>query len=105
MKRTDGFDARRLRSRQHRSLGSRLGAAFGLLLVIAGVLMLGAGAASFLDDLQAFVSVPLEREAAITLISLGAGLFLLGVLIRSRVRRRLLQPSGLSMSPRLNKRR
>ncbi len=104
MKRTDGFDARRLRPRQHRSLGARIGAAFGLLLVIAGVLMLGTGALSFLD-VQALVSVSLEREAAITLISLGAGLFLLGVFIRSRVHRRRHEPSGLSMSPRLKKRR
>jgi uncharacterized membrane protein YidH (DUF202 family) len=105
MKRTDGFDARRLRPRQHRSLASRLGAALGLLLIIAGLLMLGAGAASFLDDIQAFASMSLEREAALTLITLGAGLFLLGLLVRSRVRRHLHEPSGLSMSPRLKKRR
>lgn len=105
MKRTDGFDARRLRSRQHRSLGSRVGAAFGLLLIITGVLFLGAGAASFLEDVQTFASVPLEREAAITLITLGAALCLLGIVVRSRVRQRLREPSGLSMSPRLKKRR
>lgn len=105
MKRTDGFDARRLRPRQHRSLGSRLGAAFGTLLIMTGFLLLGAGAASFLDDIQAFANVPLEREAAITLMTLGAILLVLGAIVRKRVHRRLREPSGLSMSPRLNKRR
>ena len=41
MKRTDGFDARRLRPRQPRSWGSRLASAFGMLLILAGILLAG----------------------------------------------------------------
>jgi membrane protein implicated in regulation of membrane protease activity len=105
MKRTDGFDARRLRPRQHRSWGSRLGSALGLLLIVSGVLFTGFGAASLLSGIEPFASIPLDREAAVTLVTLGLVMVLLGTLIRRRVRRRMHEPVGLSLSPRLNKRR
>ncbi|HCJ30939.1 MAG TPA: hypothetical protein DHV63_16990 [Pseudomonas sp.] len=105
MKRTDGFDARRLRPRQQRSWGSRLGAALGLLLIIFGVLLTGSGAASLLGNEGAFASIALDREAAITLLALGLVLLILGMLTRRRVHRRLREPGGLSMSPRLKKKR
>ena len=90
MKRTDGFDARRLRPRQHRSWGSRLGAALGLLLF---------------SEIEALTSMPLDKEAAVTLLTLGVVLLLLGMIIRRRARRRAHAPNDLSLSPRLGKRR
>ena len=105
MKRTDGFDARRLRPRQHRSRGSRLGAALGLLLIVAGALFIGTGVASLFSDIDALASMPLDKEAAVTLLTLGLILLLLGIFMRRRVRRRMQTPSGLSFSPRLKKRR
>ena len=105
MKRTDGFDARRLRPRQHRSWGSRLGAALGLLLIVAGALFIGTGVASLFSDIDALTSMPLDKEAAVTLLTLGLILLLLGIFMRRRVRRRMHTPSGLSFSPRLKKRR
>jgi len=105
MKRTDGFDARRLRPRQQRSWGTRLAAALGLFLVVSGVLFTGIGVASLFNDLKAFASLSLDRQAAMTLLILGLVLMLVGTLVRRSVRRRQRAPSGLSMSPRLNKRR
>ncbi len=105
MKRTDGFDARRLRPRQHRSWGSRLGAALGLLLIISGVLITATGVASLFSGIELFASMSLDKEAAVTLLTLGVFLLLLGAFIRYRARRRMQGPSGLSLSPRLKKRR
>lgn len=105
MKRTDGFDARRLRPSERRSLGARAGNAFGLLMVIVGILAMGTGAASFVESIRAVVDISLEREAAVALITMGIVLLLIGGLVRSRVRRRLSKPNGLTMSPRLTKRR
>ncbi|MCI0916309.1 hypothetical protein JNA64_03965 [Pseudomonas stutzeri] len=101
MKRTDGFDARRLRPRQPRSWGSRLASAFALLLILAGILLAGSGAAALFSHHEWVVDVALDREAAITLLVLGLILLALGMLIRRRVKRRLRGPAGLSMSPRL----
>lgn len=105
MKRTDGFDARRLRPRQQRSWGAGLGAAFGLLLIIFGVLLTGAGAASLFSNHEVVVSMALDREAAVTLLVMGLILLLLGMLIRRRVLRRMRGLGGLSMSPGLKKKR
>lgn len=104
MKRSNGFDARRLRPRQQRSWGSRLGLTLGLLLVVLGIFLAGFGAVS-LSGLDIVVSFALDREAAITVLILGLTLLLLGLYMRACIRRRLRQPSGLSMSPRLKKRR
>ena len=105
MKRTDGFDARRLRPRQHRSWVSRLGAALGLMLIVSGVLFTGIGAASLFSEIEALTSMPLDKEAAVTLLTLGVVLLLLGMIIRRRARRRAHAPNDLSLSPRLGKRR
>lgn len=104
MKRTDGFDARRLRPRQQRSWGVRIGLALGLLLVLFGVVLAGFGAAS-LSGLDVFTSFALDHDAALTVLALGFVLLLLGAYMRARVRRRMREPSGLDMSPRLKKRR
>ncbi len=105
MKRTDGFDARRLRPREQRSWGARLGAMLGLLLSILGVLLAGSGAASLFGNHAAFTNMAFEYEEAVTLLVLGLALLVIGLLIRHRVRRRLREPGGLSLSPGLKKKR
>jgi len=105
MKRSDGFDARRLRPRQQRSWGARLGSALGLLLILFGILLGGAGAAALFGPQEAITRMALDREAAVTLLVVGLVLWLLGLLIRRRVRRRLREPGGLSLSPRLKNKR
>lgn len=105
MKRTDGFDARRLRSREQRSWRSRFGAFFGLLLIIFGMILTASGTASLFSSNEALGSIALDHEAAVTSLTLGLILLIIGLLIRRRARRRLNGPSGLSLSPRLRKRR
>jgi hypothetical protein len=48
MKISDGFDARRLRPKAHRDWGSRLVLIFAVLMILCGVLLLLAGAASLM---------------------------------------------------------
>lgn len=104
MKGTHGFDARRLRPRQQRSWRARIGAALGLLLIILGLLLAGSGAATLFSH-QVLAGMALDREAAATLLALGLVMIVLGMLMRRRVRRRLREPNGLSISPDLKKKR
>ena len=79
--------------------------ALGLLLIVSGVLFTGIGAASLFSEIEALTSMPLDKEAAVTLLTLGVVLLLLGMIIRRRARRRAHAPNDLSLSPRLGKRR
>ncbi len=105
MKRSNGFDARRLRPQSSRSLGARLAAALGVLLVLAGIALAGLGAVSLLDSRDVLAGYSLEHEAAITALSLGLALLLLGMLMRRLARRQSREPGALSLSPRLKTRR
>ncbi len=105
MKRTDGFDARRLRPREQRSWGARLGAMLGMLLSLLGVLLAGVGGASLFGSHAAFASLALEYEEAVTFLVLGLVLLVIGLLVRRYARRRLRGPGGLSLSPGLKKKR
>lgn len=104
MKRSDGFDARRLRDAPRRSWASRLGSLFGLLMVAMGVMAILLGAVSLLRP-ESLSNLSTGRVGA--LASLGAGLALLwiGIALRRRVLRRLHKPDELSLSPRLMRRR
>jgi len=67
MKRTDGFDARRLRPRPQRSWGSRIGLALGLLLALLGLFLAGFGAASVVPSVNGDAPISLKdiaRQAA-----------------------------------------
>lgn len=105
MKRTNGFDARRLRPREQRSLSSRLGSLFGLLMTIFGLFLAFVGAASLLSSHEALAALAVAREVAVVFLVLGLILIWAGFEVRRRVRRSLLAPSGLSLSPRLMKKR
>lgn len=107
MKLSDGFDARRLRSRSSGGWRYRLLSAFAALLAAAGVLLILAGAAALLGRLAALG--PLNDN-----LGIGIGLLLGGVLLLwggvsgwRRCRRRIRQRYGneLSLSPRLLKKR
>lgn len=104
MKLTDNFDARRLRPREPRRWRSRFGILLALLLIIFGALLTLAGAASLLGIKQ-FDGMMLEAEMAIASLLLGLFLLWIGLLIRRGIRRRLYGPSGISLSPRLGKKR
>ncbi|MBE7926795.1 hypothetical protein [Pseudomonas saudiphocaensis] len=104
MKLTDNFDARRLRPREPRRWRSRFGILLALLLIIFGALLTLAGAASLLGIKQ-FDGMMLEAEMAIASLLLGLFLLWIGLLIRRGIRRRLYGPSGITLSPRLGKKR
>lgn len=107
MKRSNGideFDARRLRPRQRHTWRSRLAALLCLLLVISGVLLSLAGTISLVEELAAIVQLRLERDLAFVALALGLIFLLLGLLVR-RYARRLASDEGVSLSPRLMKRR
>ena len=101
---TDNFDARRLRPREPRRWRSRFGKLLALLLIIFGALLTLAGAASLLGIKQ-FDGMMLEAEMAIASLLLGLFLLWIGLFIRRGIRRRLYGPSGISLSPRLGKKR
>lgn len=104
MKLTDNFDARRLRPREPRRWRSRFGMFLALLLITLGALLTLAGAAA-LFGVNQFDSMTLDPEMTIASLLLGLILFWIGLLIRRRIRRRLYGPSGISLSPRLGKKR
>jgi len=104
MKRSDGFDARRLRDAPHRSWGSRFGSLLGLLLAAIGVVALLLGAASLLRP-ESLSGLTTGREGALVLLGTGVLLLWSGIALRRRVLRRLYKPDELSLSPRLMKKR
>jgi hypothetical protein len=104
MKRSAGFDARRLRDTPRRSWASRLGSLLGLLLVALGVLAMLLGAVALLRP-EALTGLTTGREGAMVMLVMGFLLLWGGVTLRRRVLRRLLKPDELSLSPRLMKKR
>ncbi|MBA1265116.1 hypothetical protein ACYCFK_15810 [Stutzerimonas stutzeri] len=105
MKLTDSFDARRLRPREPRRWRSRIGMLLGLLLIILGMLLALAGAASLLGNNDTLGSLTLDPETAIASLLPGLVMLWIGLLVRRRVRRRLYGPGSISLSPRLGRKR
>ncbi|MGM3389970.1 FeoB-associated Cys-rich membrane protein [Stutzerimonas stutzeri] len=105
MKRTDGFDARRLRPRPQRSWASRVGAFFGMMLILLGIFLLIAGGTSFFNVHESLTKLAPERNTAITFIVTGLVLLWVGWALRRKIRRRALKPNDLNLSPRLLRKR
>ena len=63
MKLSDGFDAKRLRSREPRNWSMRFAAAFSALLATLGVLLAMAGTASLLGHAQASTTLDIYAHA------------------------------------------
>lgn len=105
MKLTDNFDARRLRPREPRRWRSRFGLFLALLLIIFGVALALVGGASLAALEQLPADLRFDHETAIVSLLLGLALFWAGLLLRRRIRRRLYGPTGISLSPRLRRKR
>ncbi|WP_068827734.1 hypothetical protein [Pseudomonas sp. BMS12] len=103
----DGFNARRLRPRGPSCWHWRLLAAIAALFAAGGVLLSMAGAATLLGRPPALG--PLNDSVGAAIVLLLFGLFLLwgGINVWRRCRRRLRRGhgDGLSLSPRLLKKR
>lgn len=104
MKRSDGFDARRLRSRGPRNWGMRIGFMLGLLLVGAGMLLSLGGLMSILGQGEALGALA-ARDAASAALVVGALLIVGGIFIWRWCRRRRRRANDLSLSPGLMKKR
>lgn len=104
MKRSDGFDARRLRDSPRRSWASRLGSLLGLLLIAIGALALLSGGVALVRP-ESLSGLTTGREGAVVLLAMGVILLWGGLALRRRVLRRLNKPDELSLSPRLMKKR
>lgn len=104
MKHTDGFDARRLRPRGSRSWGLRIVIAFGVLLALAGTLLVLFAVASLFGDPQTFEMMA-SRDASVVMLGVGSVLFLVGILLWRRARRRYSASGSLSMSRHLMRKR
>ncbi|ALH99926.1 hypothetical protein C1Y08_19075 [Pseudomonas sp. FW306-02-F02-AA] len=103
MKKSDGFDARRLRPKGPRNWRYRFGAAFSALLATLGVLLALAGAASLLGHPPALGELNTSRAGAAVVLALGLLLLYVGVALWRRCRRRMRQPRELNLAPHLMK--
>lgn len=103
MKRSEGFDPKRLRQREHGHWGARLAAAFSTLLAAFGILLAMAGFAGLLGNYAAFAELNDNRPLAIILLGLGLLLLYIGVRFWRRSRIRLRRGRELNLSPHLMK--
>ncbi len=103
MKKSGGFDARRLRPRGPRNWRWRFGAALSALFATLGVLLAMAGAATLFGRPPALGSLNATPTAAGILLVAGLLLLWFGVIAWRRCRRRLRRPSDLSLAPHLMK--
>ena len=103
MKISDGFDARRLRPKAHRDWGSRLVLLFAALLILCGVLLLLAGAASLIGRPGALGELNASPAGAALVLVFGVLVSWLGVWMWRRRRRLMRKPFGLNMAPHLMK--
>ncbi|MCW3148262.1 hypothetical protein N8H22_06540 [Stutzerimonas stutzeri] len=104
MKRSDGFNARRLRSQEYRSWPLRLGSVIGAVLFVGGMLLFIAGLVSLFGRGEALGALAAEDAATAALV-LGLLLLGSGAIVWRWCRRRVRQSSDLSLSPKLMKRR
>ncbi|PLP89253.1 hypothetical protein CYD26_17250 [Pseudomonas sp. FFUP_PS_473] len=103
MKLSDGFDAKRLRSREPRNWSMRFAAAFSALLATLGVLLAMAGTASLLGHASALGELTNNRAAAAVIVGAGVLLLWLGVWLWRRCRARLRRGRELNLAPHLMK--
>ncbi|MCO6057466.1 hypothetical protein NG726_12385 [Pseudomonas sp. MOB-449] len=105
MKFSDGFNARRLRSRRPGNWRWRFAAALAALCAGFGVMLAMAGSATLLGRPPAFGPLNDSTGAAIVLLLFGLLFLWIGVLGWRLCRRRSRRRNDLSMSPHLMKKR
>lgn len=103
MKRSDGFNAKRLRQREHGNWGARLAAAFSALLATLGILLAMAGFAGLLGNYAPLAELNANRPLALILLGFGLLLLYIGVRVWRRSRVRLRRGRELNLSPHLMK--
>lgn len=101
MKLSDGFDARRLRNREVTDWRWRWVCLGVALLLLSGLVLASLGGLALLSDLEALGELHGSPGAATALLLFGLLLFVSGLLMRRRSRRRRFQAGGLSLAPHL----
>jgi len=104
MKHTDGFDARRLRSRGLNSWRLRVVMTFGVLTAIAGSLLALFATASLLGNQQSLEIIS-GGDTGIAFLAIGIVVLLAGALLCRSARRRSRGSSDLSISRHLMRKR
>ncbi|MFJ7885067.1 hypothetical protein ACIQYF_16560 [Pseudomonas sp. NPDC096917] len=105
MKISDGFDARRLRPKEHRNWRARFALAFAGLLTVLGALLLLAGASSLIGHPSALGELNNSATGAALVLVTGLLVSWLGIGLWRRCRRRMRAPFGLNIAPHLMKKR
>ncbi|WP_407315712.1 hypothetical protein [Pseudomonas sp. nanlin1] len=103
MKLSDGFDARRLRSKEPSNWRLRLGAAVSIVLATLGVLLVMAGVASLLGQAPGLGELNTTTTGAAVVAVSGLVLLYIGVALWRRCRRRARRNRELNMAPHLMK--
>jgi len=103
MKISDGFDARRLRSKSPRSWGSRVGAAIAAVMAALGILLAMAGIATLAGHPPPVTGLDTSITGAAILGAVGLALLYVGLLLWRRCRRRMRRGRDLDISPHLMK--
>lgn len=105
MKISDGFDARRLRPKEHRNWRAWLILTLAALLTLAGIALLLTGASSLIGHPAALGDLNANPTAAVLVLIAGLLISWLGIWLWRRSRRRMRAPFGLNMAPHLMKKR
>ncbi|OUM06522.1 hypothetical protein BW686_15620 [Pseudomonas syringae] len=102
MKTSDGFNARRLRSKGRGNWGKRIGMLIALMMAAAGLLLTFAGASSLIGHPQMLSELNASPGGAAFVAVSGLLVFYLGIRLWRRCRRQH-SASGLSISAHLMK--
>lgn len=103
MKSSDGFDARRLRSKGTRNWGARFSALLSFLLVVAGLALIAAGIAALTLHPVQLTDLNGNPTAAGVTCAAGVLVAYVGLWVRRRSRRRSRRVGELNMAPHLMK--
>jgi membrane protein implicated in regulation of membrane protease activity len=105
MKRSDGFDARRLRSRGVCTWSTRMALTCAALLVLCGATLSAAGVAALLGTHAMLGPLNDSPVAAGLFAIIGLALLSVGVMVWRSYRRRSRPGNDLNMAPHLLKKR
>ena len=103
MKLSDGFDARRLRSKGPSNWRFRFGVLIAALLAAVGVMLCLAGIATLVGHPPQMTGIDFSMTGAAIVAVVGLVLLYLGVALWRRCRRRLRSGGSLDMAPHLLK--
>jgi len=103
MKSSDGFNARRLRSKRPGNWRFRFGAAIAALLLALGVMLSMAGVATLLGNPPQVAGLDTSVTGAVILTVVGLLVLYVGIWVWRRCRARMRRSRELNLAPHLMK--